>query len=190
MNYSRALITLKEGKIVQRQHWVEKNQFVFILPGDELQTLLRQKGRTFSNRLHNCGEYWAVDSLFIKTGSGDVGPYTASNCDQLAEDWQVVKETPQSGLPCHDVKIKLHAHGHVEGFVVDGIVEELNEIIHSSLHVTTAFKLITYHNQRHENLSPTDQLLISEIILKKHPITKVIGNVLYNFSFGPQEIGE
>lgn len=79
MDYSDMLETLKMFQKMQRAGWNGKNQFIFLIPGSALKAAAN----------HYLQENMPVaDSIWIKTSSGTLGPYTPSNCDMMAKDWQ------------------------------------------------------------------------------------------------------
>ncbi len=69
MDFSQALECLKYGDKVARQNWNGKNQWVCI------QTLDSNSKMT-------------LPYIYIKTATGDLVPWLASQTDILANDWQ------------------------------------------------------------------------------------------------------
>lgn len=85
MDYSEMLETLKMFQKMQRAGWNGKDQFIFLMPGDALKATVN----------HYLQENMSVtDSIWIKTASGTLGPYTPSNCDMMAEDWRYYIPNP------------------------------------------------------------------------------------------------
>ena len=83
MNFSDALVHIKEGQKVARQGWNGKDMFLFLVPGS-----------TFTvNRPPLLGIYpegTKVDyhaHIDMKTAQGYIVPWLASQADLLAEDW-------------------------------------------------------------------------------------------------------
>jgi len=80
MDFSEMLEELARFQKMKRANWNGKDQYIFLLPGSAIaEALIAYTGE----------ERITVDSIFIKTTSGSFGPYTPSNCDILARDWEV-----------------------------------------------------------------------------------------------------
>ena len=83
-DFSWALRELKSGKRMRREGWNGKGVFVFLVPGSRFQV----------NRPPLLGIYpegtWVEYHAHIdmKTASGEVVPWVASQTDVLAEDWE------------------------------------------------------------------------------------------------------
>lgn len=85
MNFGRALAALKDGRRVKRRGWNGKDQWVFLIKGNKLQTTL---GYGFGEYLN---EPTIVDVLAIKTTSNHIQiGWLASQSDMLCEDWEIV----------------------------------------------------------------------------------------------------
>ena len=67
--FSWALEWLKRGAIVQRKGWVEKNIWLCLRRPDEDSVM-------------------TVPYIYMYTAEDDIAPWTASQMDILAEDWQ------------------------------------------------------------------------------------------------------
>lgn len=79
MNYGDMLEQVQVCQRMQRADWQARDQYVFSIPGELLAPVVQ-------GHIHD--ESPVVTSLWIKTSKGQIGPYTANNCDQMAEDWQ------------------------------------------------------------------------------------------------------
>lgn len=86
MNFSEALIKIKNGDKVSREGWNGKGMFIFLV-----------KGSTFVvNRPPLLGIYPEGTSINylphidMKTADGSIVPWLASQTDVLAEDWGLV----------------------------------------------------------------------------------------------------
>lgn len=86
MNFGEALVALKAGFKLAREGWNGKAMFVFLVPGS-----------TFTvNRPPLLGIYPEgteinyLPHIDMKTATGSVVPWLASQTDVLAEDWGVV----------------------------------------------------------------------------------------------------
>ena len=85
MNFGQALEALKQGKMVARNGWNGKDQFVFLIKGTDLQKTLKYGYGEYIN------EPQIVSALAIKTTSNQIQiGWLASQTDMLAEDWNLV----------------------------------------------------------------------------------------------------
>lgn len=86
MTFGDALIMLKAGKRVARAGWNGKGQFVFMIQGSN--DIAKLHGYGFGEYL---GEPTFRDALFLRTVDNQLVPWTVSQSDALAEDWQLVE---------------------------------------------------------------------------------------------------
>ena len=86
MDFGQALIQVKLGKSIKRKGWNGKNQFVYLIKGEDL-----QKGLNYGFGEY-LGEPTITDTLAIKTTSNviQVG-WLASQSDMLSNDWEVIE---------------------------------------------------------------------------------------------------
>lgn len=83
MNFGDALNLIKEGKFVQREGWNGKGMYIFFI-GIKMS---EGNGWTFTNgKNDNCG---LLPFIAMKTVTGEVVPWLASQTDILSEDWLV-----------------------------------------------------------------------------------------------------
>jgi hypothetical protein len=103
MTFSEALEQLKQGKKLKRRNWNGKNQFIFLIHGENIQT-------AYSAWM---SDYWTDDDpdddilshfigksdislpdlLAIKTTSNQLQlGWLASQADMLSNDWEVVED--------------------------------------------------------------------------------------------------
>ena len=86
MTFSQALEAIKAGKQVARKGWNSKGMFLFLDPGSHFQVNrppllgIFPEGTEINYRPH----------IDIKTTSGDIGVWTPSQCDILANDWVII----------------------------------------------------------------------------------------------------
>lgn len=86
MKYSQALDKLNEGAKLAREGWNGKGMFIFLVPGSTFKVNrapllgIYPEGTEINYRPH----------IDIMDAEGKVGPWTPSQADQLAEDWQVI----------------------------------------------------------------------------------------------------
>lgn len=71
MSFGHAIEAMKRGSHVKRLGWNGKDQYIFICD-PEVHSIV------------------SVQFICIRTQSKQFGPWLASQCDMLAEDWQVV----------------------------------------------------------------------------------------------------
>lgn len=88
MTFGEALECIKEGKQVARVGWNGKNMFIFLVEGSKFQVSrpplegIFPTGTTINYRPH----------IDMKTASGDIVPWVASQSDLIEEDWLVVND--------------------------------------------------------------------------------------------------
>ena len=87
MNFSEALVEIKNGKRVSREGWNGKGMFVFLVPGSIFKVNrapllgIYPEGTEIKYHAH-------VD---MKTADNQVVPWLVSQTDLLADDWGVVE---------------------------------------------------------------------------------------------------
>lgn len=85
LNFGSALSFLEEGKKLSRKGWNGKDMFLYYVPANEYSTITPVAKKEFGDKV-SYGAYIAM-----KTTSGNVVPWLASQTDILAKDWFVVK---------------------------------------------------------------------------------------------------
>lgn len=86
MNFSEALDALKKGSKVARAGWNGKGMFVFLVPGSTFKVSrapllgIYPEGTEIRYHAH----------IDMKTATGEIVPWLASQSDVLADDWSVV----------------------------------------------------------------------------------------------------
>lgn len=91
MDFSYALEQIKHGQRLARAGWNGKDMFIFLVPGSVFSV----------NReplLSILGEGTEVDyhgHIDMRTASGQIVPWVASQTDLLADDWQIVEPQQQ-----------------------------------------------------------------------------------------------
>lgn len=78
MDFSAALLLLKEGRRLRRAGWNGKGMFVFLVPG----------GLADDPRPDSAGTVPALPYLAMWTATGEVVPWLISQTDALASDWE------------------------------------------------------------------------------------------------------
>jgi len=86
MNFSDALTAVKLGHKISRGGWNGKGMFLFLVPGSTFEVNrapllgIYPKGTKVQYRAH----------IDMKTATGEIVPWVASQTDLLADDWEVV----------------------------------------------------------------------------------------------------
>lgn len=90
MTYGEALCALKNGARVAREGWNGKGMWVILVPG---RTLTSTEPNSFYDKCGFKDGVTILPHIDMKTAQGDmcVG-WTASQADQLADDWFTVEE--------------------------------------------------------------------------------------------------
>lgn len=84
LTFSDALVAIKEGRNVKRSGWNGDNQFVYKLPGSQIQ---KAAGYGFGEYIN---EPTFRDMLIIHTTQGNLNSWVPSVGDLFAEDWVIV----------------------------------------------------------------------------------------------------
>lgn len=91
LNFSQALIHIKNGIRMQRTGWNGKGMFVFLVPGSTFKVNrppllgIYPEGTEINYHAH----------IDMRTADGKIVPWLASQTDVLADDWQTYAE-PQA----------------------------------------------------------------------------------------------
>lgn len=86
MTFGEALVALKAGSKVARAGWNGKGMFVFLVPGSTFRVNrppllgIYPEGTEIRYHAH----------IDMKTATGEVVPWLASQTDVLAEDWDIL----------------------------------------------------------------------------------------------------
>lgn len=89
MSFGTALYALKQGKKVARKGWNGKGQFVYLVTEDSYPVKMdAAKELADENGKVKYGAYMA-----LKTVDGTVVPWTPSQTDCLAEDWELTNDS-------------------------------------------------------------------------------------------------
>lgn len=90
MDYGDMLDQIQRGRKFKRSGWDGRDQYIFIMPAHALQ-------QAVSEHMQSADE--VVDQIWIKTSGGKLGPYTASTCDTLANDWGFFQTQEELNAP-------------------------------------------------------------------------------------------
>jgi len=83
MSFGHALTLVKHGKKVSRVGWNGKGMFIFLVPGSKFEVTrppllgIYEQGTEISYHSH----------IDMKTATGEIVPWVASQADLLANDW-------------------------------------------------------------------------------------------------------
>lgn len=89
MNFSDALVRLKEGEKVARQGWNGKGMWLVLVEGSDQVPLT--PGSAYHEALGGPGPININPHIDMMTATGEMQPgWLASQTDMLAEDWEVV----------------------------------------------------------------------------------------------------
>lgn len=86
LTFGMAIEALKLGERVARAGWNGKGMFLFLIQGSN--DIAKLHGYGFGELV---GEPAFRDAIFMKTVDNQLVPWTASQADCLAEDWQIVE---------------------------------------------------------------------------------------------------
>lgn len=102
MTFSDALEQLKLGKKLKRKNWNGKNQFVFLIHGEDIQMAYsawmsdywtKDYPEDILSRFVNDHDVKLTDLLAIKTTSNHIQlGWLASQTDMLSNDWEAVED--------------------------------------------------------------------------------------------------
>lgn len=87
LSFGTALEILKGGGAVARQGWNGKNMWLFLVPGSRFAV---EEGRPLAAFLSVGTQMSYNPHIDMKTATGEIVPWLASQTDVLAEDWSVV----------------------------------------------------------------------------------------------------
>jgi hypothetical protein len=92
MDFSDALIHLKSGARLTRDGWNSPKAWIFLVPGS---TITVQEGRPLGHAapdlVGQTVEY--LPHIDMRTASGQIVPWLASQSDVLATDWRIVLDS-------------------------------------------------------------------------------------------------
>ncbi len=91
MNFGHAIEMLKAGYAIQRAGWNGKGMFLYLVPANAYPPTTN-----LAMRLYNGKNVPYAAYIAMKTATGEVVPWLASQTDVLADDWSVVSVTPQA----------------------------------------------------------------------------------------------
>ena len=87
MDFSIALVWLKDGARIAREGWNGKGMFLFLMPGYPDGVEANEATRKGLGVAGPCSVV-VRPYVMMKTAQDDIVPWVASQSDLLAEDWQ------------------------------------------------------------------------------------------------------
>lgn len=91
LSFGDAVIYLKQGCKVARKGWNGKGMFLWLRPSGIAPVAWCKEAPLIDICIENGGEVPILPSISMKTADGEVVPWTASQTDILANDWEIVQ---------------------------------------------------------------------------------------------------
>lgn len=83
MNFGGAVYALKQGKKVARNGWNGKGMWLIHIAGEAV-------AQAIADRYGDGNAIPVLEAIYMKTSTGELVPWLASQTDVLAEDWAVL----------------------------------------------------------------------------------------------------
>ena len=83
MNFGEAVYALKQGKKVARNGWNGKGMWLIHIAGEAV-------AQAIADRYSDGNAIPVLEAIYMKTSTGELVPWLASQTDVLAEDWAVL----------------------------------------------------------------------------------------------------
>ncbi len=80
LNFGEAIAALKSGKLVAREGWNDKGMWLILIVGEAV-------AQAIADRYGDGNAIPVLDAIYMKTATGELVPWLASQTDVLAEDW-------------------------------------------------------------------------------------------------------
>ncbi len=80
LNFGKAIAALKSGKLVAREGWNGKGMWLILIAGEAV-------AQAIADRYGDGNAIPVLDAIYMKTATGELVPWLASQTDVLAEDW-------------------------------------------------------------------------------------------------------
>ncbi len=80
LNFGEAIAALKSGKLVAREGWNGKGMWLILIAGEAV-------AQAIADRYGDGNAIPVLDAIYMKTATGELVPWLASQTDVLAEDW-------------------------------------------------------------------------------------------------------
>ena len=82
LNFGEAIAALKSGKLVARESWNGKGMWLILIVGEAV-------AQAIADRYGDGNAIPVLEAIYMKTATGELVPWLASQTDVLAEDWYV-----------------------------------------------------------------------------------------------------
>ena len=83
LNFGEAIAALKSGKLVARESWNGKGMWLILIVGEAV-------AQAIADRYGDGNAIPVLEAIYMKTATGELVPWLASQTDVLAEDWVVL----------------------------------------------------------------------------------------------------
>ena len=83
LNFGEAIAALKSGKLVAREGWNGKGMWLILIVGEAV-------AQAIADRYGDGNAIPVLDAIYMKTATGELVPWLASQTDVLAEDWVIL----------------------------------------------------------------------------------------------------
>ena len=80
LNFGEAIAALKSGKLVAREGWNGKGMWLIHIVGEAV-------AQAIADRYGDGNAIPVLEAIYMKTATGELVPWLASQTDVLAEDW-------------------------------------------------------------------------------------------------------
>ena len=83
VNFGEALAALKQGNKVARSGWNGKGMWLILIVGEAV-------AQVIADRYCDGNAIPVLDAIYMKTATGELVPWLASQTDVLMEDWIIL----------------------------------------------------------------------------------------------------
>ena len=83
VNFGEALVALKQGNKVARSGWNGKGMWLILIVGEAV-------AQAIADRYGDGNAIPVLDAIYMKTATGELVPWLASQTDVLMEDWIIL----------------------------------------------------------------------------------------------------
>ena len=84
VNFGEALVALKQGNKVARSGWNGKGMWLILIVGEAV-------AQAIADRYGDGNAIPVLDAIYMKTATGELVPWLASQTDVLTEDWIILE---------------------------------------------------------------------------------------------------
>ena len=83
VNFGEALVALKQGNKVARSGWNGKGMWLILIVGEAV-------AQAIADRYGDGNAIPVLDAIYMKTATGELVPWLASQTDVLMQDWIIL----------------------------------------------------------------------------------------------------